>query len=805
MALSQSEKEKLKKYGLSSLYSPILTPSHSSKKGVVAIREAGKVKILRFGQQGYGHNYSDEARQSFKSRHAKNIAKGPTSAAYWADKVLWSGPGGHTKQPPKSRKNPTLVTQPDLLTQFGDTSRIVPWEELPLSDLRRLPLNAFSLDELDDILEVDPDLYEELFENEEENSEKRIEAAVAIANEIKGDHVRHSLDDYESEWIVDRFQEDLSDIPLDNLIVHAEEVVGESLSSFSEEELSEILYEPDLYDLEFVEENYDGCAFRDPANFVDAPWSGCLTESYTSLPSAYSSIDDGLEVLGDNGFHWGLLPSDASEFDKALYQEGINVSNASALIDPRIKEYEVEVIYSLDVLYKMVLDRSRFLDEIESLSRGAKKIKRDPTPQKVVWRPPSTTGEEGDYVALLSPENLGFEGRMQRHCVGRPGFGYGPRIERREIDIYSLRKPNTKAILTIEVGLDESGKPLSVKQVKGFANRLPGFDRGEHEEVTKIQEVMDVKKFIEDYLGLYPYNVEDLRPALNAIAKSESIYGRVLPPTAAAQRNNPPILVSESDQELAEEQYNKPWGGCWYEDEMELEENPSLHRPRPRPDKWWEPGNLPIPLKKKNFIFPTSLKWFDWSRPSTGSKMIPLGPFLSSDFPLGSLQAPFDADLGVLRHSNDDPSRFSFAVKYGKEDFEYTSGEIEFFLGRIEEARAKGPGELKEVLLKRPALVETLDRLDYYLKSRGYLEKIEVPHSGSFNSSVKYYNYKHPNKPRKHMREEITLGYGNYVPELLRSAQLPPRCDVCISRSGVEEVGIGQLGDPVYTCINCGE
>ncbi len=55
------------------------------------------------------------------------------------------------------------------------------------------------------------------------------------------------------------------------------------------------------------------------------------------------------------------------------------------------------------------------------------------------------------------------------------------------------------------------------------------------------------------------------------------------------------------------------------------------------------------------------------------------------------------------------------------------------------------------------------------------------------------------------MREEITLGYGNYVPELLRSAQLPPRCDVCISRSGVEEVGIGQLGDPVYTCINCGE
>jgi hypothetical protein len=28
-------------------------------------------------------------RKSFKSRHAKNIAKGKSSAAYWADKAKW--------------------------------------------------------------------------------------------------------------------------------------------------------------------------------------------------------------------------------------------------------------------------------------------------------------------------------------------------------------------------------------------------------------------------------------------------------------------------------------------------------------------------------------------------------------------------------------------------------------------------------------------------------------------------------------------------------------------------------------------
>mgnify|MGYP005833847391 CR=1 FL=1 len=51
--------------------------------------EGGKEKIIHFGAKGYGHNYSSAARKSFKARHAKNIAKGKTSAAFWADKVKW--------------------------------------------------------------------------------------------------------------------------------------------------------------------------------------------------------------------------------------------------------------------------------------------------------------------------------------------------------------------------------------------------------------------------------------------------------------------------------------------------------------------------------------------------------------------------------------------------------------------------------------------------------------------------------------------------------------------------------------------
>jgi len=104
MALTKAEKARLKRAGLTRLNTPKRTPSHKTKKAVVGVRVGGKVKVIRFGAQGMGHNYSPEARKSFKARHRKNIAKGKSSAAYWANKVFWAGKGGSTKRPPKSQK-----------------------------------------------------------------------------------------------------------------------------------------------------------------------------------------------------------------------------------------------------------------------------------------------------------------------------------------------------------------------------------------------------------------------------------------------------------------------------------------------------------------------------------------------------------------------------------------------------------------------------------------------------------------------------------------------------------------------------
>ena len=91
-------KEKLKKYGLSGYNKPKRTPSHPTKSHVVLAKEGDTIRLIRFGMQGAknkpprkGESDADKAkRKSFKARHAKNIAKGKMSAAFWADRTKWS-------------------------------------------------------------------------------------------------------------------------------------------------------------------------------------------------------------------------------------------------------------------------------------------------------------------------------------------------------------------------------------------------------------------------------------------------------------------------------------------------------------------------------------------------------------------------------------------------------------------------------------------------------------------------------------------------------------------------------------------
>ncbi|MAO20076.1 MAG: hypothetical protein CMJ25_04920 [Phycisphaerae bacterium] len=89
---------RLERAGVSGYNKPKRTPKHSKKSHVVVAKEGDKIKTIRFGEQGASTAGKPKAgesdrmkkkRASFKARHAKNIAKGKMSAAYWANRVKW--------------------------------------------------------------------------------------------------------------------------------------------------------------------------------------------------------------------------------------------------------------------------------------------------------------------------------------------------------------------------------------------------------------------------------------------------------------------------------------------------------------------------------------------------------------------------------------------------------------------------------------------------------------------------------------------------------------------------------------------
>lgn len=89
---------RLARAGVSGFNKPKRTPDHPKKSHIVVAKEGDKIKTIRFGEQGASTAGAPKAgesdriskkRASFKARHAKNIAKGKMSAAFWANREKW--------------------------------------------------------------------------------------------------------------------------------------------------------------------------------------------------------------------------------------------------------------------------------------------------------------------------------------------------------------------------------------------------------------------------------------------------------------------------------------------------------------------------------------------------------------------------------------------------------------------------------------------------------------------------------------------------------------------------------------------
>lgn len=96
--MAKTKDSRLARAGVNGYNKPKRTPNHPKKSHIVVAKEGDKIKTIRFGEQGArtaGKPKEGESermkkkRASFKARHARNIAKGKMSAAYWADKSKW--------------------------------------------------------------------------------------------------------------------------------------------------------------------------------------------------------------------------------------------------------------------------------------------------------------------------------------------------------------------------------------------------------------------------------------------------------------------------------------------------------------------------------------------------------------------------------------------------------------------------------------------------------------------------------------------------------------------------------------------
>lgn len=132
-----------------------------------------------------------------------------------------------------------------------------------------------------------------------------------------------------------------------------------------------------------------------------------------------------------------------------------------------------------------------------------------------------TLYENAPWVLVrLPPAALRAEGVAMKHCVGDRSMGYVKAVADGDIEIWSLRRASDmKPRFTLEVdgAINEVSDPDRranlIHQVKGKANRTPGFAERRSSQVTMPDEVIFWANVF-NRLEIDPYDVEDMRPGM---------------------------------------------------------------------------------------------------------------------------------------------------------------------------------------------------------------------------------------------------------------------------------------------------
>lgn len=400
-------------------------------------------------------------------------------------------------------------------------------------------------------------LLDDLYEADEAGREHRIEKFVDYFRKHAEWEIEYRTEGEGNEYLIDAFQSELED-NVEEYAVKVRELLEEDgyprVEDVTDEELTEVLGDPDMYDFEVNKNQYHRSS--------DALWSGGIGSLEENPDGA--KYDDDLAAL--------LRPLSDEDIEAAAKKLGndspyISFGYRNEAVDKEF--FETSFFYTIGETEGWHLEAKPNINKITNAldekldERSGEPGAKPATVESIVYRfngsNDSIAGASGRgmYVASLKPTELGKEGATLGICVGRKDMPYCRKLRAGEIAIYSVRTEAGKPKFTIEVTLDGSGNPVRVAQVKGKANRIPGFDPGST-SFTKPDEVRLVVEFLRKHLN---FSEDAIRRTSDMAAGVQALTDSGVDPFAPPPSKRREMTATSLEvQGMALVAMSEPWG-----------------------------------------------------------------------------------------------------------------------------------------------------------------------------------------------------------------------------------------------------
>jgi putative addiction module killer protein len=396
-------------------------------------------------------------------------------------------------------------------------------------------------------------------EADEGGREARIEAFVKYFREQAESNIQYETEGDGKESFFDAFQNDLSGRELRYIVEKVKELLEEDeyprLDSVTDEMLSTILEDPDNYDFEIKKDEY--------RRSDRAVWSGNLGTLYQEREG--TKYDKELEDLLQP-----LSVEDLVAAQKELGNDSPYVSFGSSWRREEINKGYFKSTYSYTIgetegwRWEALADMTKImqaLDEELGETEGPVADVED-----VIYRYAGSNdtvagaSSKGIYVVRLKPSQLGAEGAALGICVGRKDMPYCRRLKAGEIDLYSIRTESGKQKFTIEIDKVSN----TIAQVKGKANRVPGFASGDTTNFAKPDEVRLATEFLL-HLGFTPARIKSAYDMNAGVTAMEEAGQDPFSPPQIKKRgelaaSTELIAVRPMTRLLAMKACSRPWG-----------------------------------------------------------------------------------------------------------------------------------------------------------------------------------------------------------------------------------------------------